>query len=52
MTSEKGIAKGGSWIHTEEETTVEKDFNYQKPTKWLGFRCVFIVGNSGEIERN
>jgi len=40
MTATKGIAKGGSWLHTKEESTIEKIFTYEKPTKWLGFRCV------------
>ncbi|MGB0888036.1 MAG: SUMF1/EgtB/PvdO family nonheme iron enzyme [Vicingaceae bacterium] len=42
MTLEKGIAKGGSWVHTKEETTIEKDFKYTSPQSWLGFRCVFV----------
>jgi formylglycine-generating enzyme required for sulfatase activity len=42
MTLEKGIAKGGSWINTEKECSVEKDFNYTEPQSWLGFRCVFV----------
>jgi len=40
MTSEKGIAKGGSWMNKESEVTVAKDFKYTKPTAWIGFRCV------------
>jgi formylglycine-generating enzyme required for sulfatase activity len=40
MTATKGIAKGGAYIHKAEEVTVEKDFSYSKPSKWLGFRCV------------
>jgi formylglycine-generating enzyme required for sulfatase activity len=40
MVAEKGMAKGGSWKHTETETFVKKDFSYTKPTDWLGFRCV------------
>jgi len=43
MTSEKDIAKGGSWIHQEKEVTVEKDFEYTTPERWLGFRCVYKV---------
>jgi len=46
MTIEKGIAKGGSWIHTEEEASYEKAFNYTKPTKWVGFRCVLEVNEN------
>ena len=43
MTSIKGIAKGGSWKHTEDEISVDKDFEYTESTSWLGFRCVFEV---------
>lgn len=43
MTSEKGIAKGGSWKQEEKEVTVEKDFEYTKPNNWIGFRCVYKV---------
>lgn len=40
MTAEKGIAKGGSWCHSLEESKIEANILYDKPTKWLGFRCV------------
>ena len=40
MISEKGIAKGGSWHDKENEVSVEKDYSYNKPKSWLGFRCV------------
>lgn len=40
MISEKGIAKGGGWIHRDNGVTIEKDFNYDKQKSWLGFRCV------------
>ena len=40
MIAEKGIAKGGSWKNSMEEVSVEKDFTYEGPTDWLGFRCV------------
>ena len=43
MISEKGIAKGGAWIHEEKDVEIEKDFNYSSPTNWLGFRCVFVA---------
>jgi len=43
MTSEKGVAKGGSWSHKPEEVSVETEFNYEKPESWLGFRCVCDV---------
>jgi formylglycine-generating enzyme required for sulfatase activity len=40
MTSEKGIAKGGSWKHSVEECKVKTNLTYDKPENWLGFRCV------------
>jgi formylglycine-generating enzyme required for sulfatase activity len=40
MSSTKGIAKGGGYIHTKEEIESGKDFLYSKPESWLGFRCV------------
>ncbi|HNQ67525.1 MAG TPA: SUMF1/EgtB/PvdO family nonheme iron enzyme [Bacteroidales bacterium] len=43
MIDEKGIAKGGSWKHKEEEYNVDKDYCYTKPEVWLGFRCVCEV---------
>lgn len=43
MVLEKGISKGGSWRNLLEECRVGKDIPYEKPTAWLGFRCVCIV---------
>ncbi len=43
MVSEKGISKGGSWMHLIEECRVGKDINYQRAEPWLGFRCVCVV---------
>jgi len=40
MTNQKGIAKGGSWINSPNEISIEKEFTYTKPSVWLGFRCV------------
>ena len=45
MVSEKGISKGGSWINNLEDCRVGKEINYQKPSSWLGFRCVCIKKN-------
>ena len=42
MTLEKGISKGGSWVHTEEEAAIELDIKYTEVQPWLGFRCVFV----------
>ncbi|MBP7809841.1 MAG: SUMF1/EgtB/PvdO family nonheme iron enzyme [Bacteroidia bacterium] len=43
MVLEKGVSKGGSWRHRLEQCRVGKDINYEKPTAWLGFRCVCVV---------
>lgn len=43
MVSEKGISKGGSWRNRLEECRAGKDISYDKPTAWLGFRCVCVV---------
>lgn len=43
MVSEKGICKGGGWRNDLEECRVGKDILYQKPTAWLGFRCVCVI---------
>ncbi|AFM02547.1 hypothetical protein Fleli_0036 [Bernardetia litoralis DSM 6794] len=43
MTSEKGIAKGGSFAHTLEECAADKVQVYDSPQAWLGFRCVAEV---------
>ena len=40
MLQEKGVAKGGSFIHTEIESPISQDFSYHSPEKWLGFRLV------------
>jgi formylglycine-generating enzyme required for sulfatase activity len=46
MVLEKGISKGGSWRHRLEQCRVGKDILYEKPTAWLGFRCVCVVKKS------
>ena len=43
MVAEKGIAKGGSFVHTLEECKITNDQYYTKPERWLGFRCVAVV---------
>ncbi|MBK6521642.1 MAG: SUMF1/EgtB/PvdO family nonheme iron enzyme [Sphingobacteriaceae bacterium] len=43
MVSEKGISKGGSWMHLLEDCRVGKDINYEKAEPWLGFRCVCVL---------
>ncbi len=46
MVSEKGICKGGSWRSMPEQCRIGKEETYDKPTAWIGFRCVCIVKNS------
>ncbi|MCC5945804.1 MAG: SUMF1/EgtB/PvdO family nonheme iron enzyme [Bernardetiaceae bacterium] len=43
MVAEKGIAKGGSWIHDIEESRIKDRQLYRSPTPWLGFRCIAEV---------
>ena len=40
MVAEPGIAKGGSWYHPWEEQILSKDYPYEEPQPWLGFRCI------------
>jgi hypothetical protein len=40
MTSEKGVAKGGSYFHYANQSLKGKVNPYTKPEAWLGFRCV------------
>lgn len=46
MVLERGISKGGSWRHRLEQCRAGNDIHYEKPTAWLGFRCVCIVKKS------
>lgn len=43
MTSKKGIAKGGSFYHSLEESAADSVQFYDSPQAWLGFRCVVEV---------
>lgn len=43
MVAEKGIAKGGSFVHTLEECKISNNQHYTKPERWLGFRCVAVL---------
>jgi len=43
MTSQKGVAKGGSYIHWAKECNAKQIFNYNGPKSWLGFRIVADV---------
>jgi len=40
MVSERSVAKGGSYMHPASECVIINKFAYEKPTNWLGFRCV------------
>lgn len=40
MVAEKGVSKGGSYIHNINEVKISNDINYEKPTRWLGFRNI------------
>jgi len=42
MVSKKGIAKGGSFIHSLDSCKISSDQYYTKPERWLGFRCVAV----------
>ena len=45
MTSEKGIARGGSCIHLATECQPEVANRYESPQVWLGFRVVADLKN-------
>ncbi len=40
MVDMKGVAKGGSYIHSISDSYYSKRILYTKPAYWLGFRCV------------
>jgi len=42
MIAEKGVCKGGSYVHLLEESTITGRMTYDKPASWLGFRCVCV----------
>lgn len=43
LTSEQGIAVGGSWFEPNEDGNFQAKYQYSKPEAWLGFRCVFEI---------
>ena len=54
MTDEKGIAKGGAYVHSRFRAQVSDIFPYQSPNHWLGFRCVCeweLEGEDNEAEQ-
>jgi len=50
MTSDKGIAKGGSYLHTAGESLPEAVQNYTEPQPWLGFRLSVMVRKSSSLK--
>ncbi|AFM02548.1 hypothetical protein Fleli_0037 [Bernardetia litoralis DSM 6794] len=52
MTFKKGIAKGGSFVHTLEECAADRVQVYDSPQAWLGFRCVteVVVRKKEDVE--
>jgi formylglycine-generating enzyme required for sulfatase activity len=49
MTSDKGIAKGGSYIHPASECQPEAVQNYTEPQSWLGFRLRVMVVKASSL---
>lgn len=45
MTAEKGVAMGGSWQAGNDTNKFDKEFSYDSPEAWLGFRCIFEIIN-------
>ncbi|CAG5081794.1 formylglycine-generating enzyme family protein [Parvicella tangerina] len=43
MISKKGIAKGGSWAHTFENSTFNKTQKYEGPDPRIGFRVIMEI---------
>ena len=40
MTNTEGVAKGGSWYQTNEQSKIENNISYNKHQVWLGVRNV------------
>jgi formylglycine-generating enzyme required for sulfatase activity len=43
IVAEPGVAKGGSWAHHMEESTIPARASYNQQEAWLGFRCICEV---------
>lgn len=43
MVREKNISKGGSWENILEDSKIRKKSIYDKPSSWIGFRCICEV---------
>ncbi len=42
MTSEKGLAYGGSYYHWADKSNSNVILYYSSPQSWLGFRCIAV----------
>jgi len=42
MVAEEGTAKGGSFFNLLEDCKITQNQQFQKPERWLGFRCVAV----------
>jgi hypothetical protein len=42
MTSEKGIAFGGSYFHSAHSSNANNFQKYESSEEWLGFRCIAV----------
>ncbi|MFC6996194.1 formylglycine-generating enzyme family protein [Rufibacter roseus] len=43
ITATEGVAKGGSFKQSLSEISIPKNFHYNEPEEWLGFRCVAVM---------
>ncbi len=43
MTSEKGLAMGGSWKEKNDASVWTNEYSYEGAQPWLGFRCIFEI---------
>jgi sulfatase modifying factor 1 len=43
MVAEKGISKGGSWIHSGANLVIDSSIYYDSHQSWLGFRYVMEI---------
>ena len=51
MVSEKGIAKGGGWIHGALNLIIDSANTFDSPQPWLGFRYVMEVVKFRDAEK-
>lgn len=53
MTLTPGVARGGNWTLTEQESAINVRIKYEQPSPLLGFRCIceieMIDGTEAEI---